>query len=74
MVKKCFLQFLEVNLNSHTQLKLVFLINISKGGNHKFCFITTTKNWISTNKQIRFGIRLVVGEGEEKNYDELAKV
>ena len=37
-----------------------------------FCFLTTTSNWVSENKNIRFSFRMVIGETEQ-NYQELAK-
>ena len=46
-----------------------FIFNFinNKDGEYKFCFVTTTSNWISENKSIRFSFRMIVGETEQ-NY------
>jgi hypothetical protein len=36
-------------------------------GEFKFCFLTTTSNWIAENRNIRLSFRIVVGETEQ-NY------
>ena len=47
-------------------------ISLFSDGEYKFCFLTTTSNWIAENRNIRLSFRIVVGETEQ-NYQELAK-
>ncbi|EGR30628.1 hypothetical protein IMG5_127320, partial [Ichthyophthirius multifiliis] len=37
---------------------------VTFGGNYKICLLTTTSHWVKQNQQIRFSLRIIVGEQE----------